>query len=208
MLQHCITAILCKAPVPGYAKSRLIPTLGARGAAAAHAKLATHTVQQACTCTESSVEVWCSPDSEHAFFSTLQMQYPLVLRQQSQGDIGIRMADIAADVLTRARFVLLIGTDCPALDSDYLKTAIEALSKGSDAVIGPVNDGGYILLGLSRFSACLFHDVPWSTSNVLAATRQRLKMLGWRWQELSVLQDIDTPADIKQWPQYCTLEDT
>lgn len=67
-----------------------------------------------------------------------------------------------------------------------------------DACLCPVADGGYALLGLRRFSPALFTDIPWSTEQVAAITRQRLAALGWRLAESETLNDVDEPADLQR----------
>ncbi|HNC68026.1 MAG TPA: glycosyltransferase, partial [Thauera aminoaromatica] len=102
-------------------------------------------------------------------------------------------------VLAGGERVLLIGTDCPALDAACLRTAAEALDE-VEAVIVPSFDGGYVLLGLRRFDPSLFEGIAWSTSTVAAATRVRLDALAWSYQVLPALQDIDVPADLVHLP--------
>lgn len=98
--------------------------------------------------------------------------------------------------LQLAEFTVLIGTDCPAMDCDYLESACAALVAGCDAVLGPAEDGGYVLTGLRRCHSHLFEDIPWGTSDVLAQTRQRLDDLGWTRRELTTQWDVDHPRDL------------
>jgi glycosyltransferase A (GT-A) superfamily protein (DUF2064 family) len=94
--------------------------------------------------------------------------------------------------------VVLIGTDCPPLDGDYLARALAAMAD-RDAVLGPAEDGGYVLLGLWRAAPELFADMPWGTDRVAALTRQRMAALGWRWAELPMLWDLDRPEDLARY---------
>lgn len=89
--------------------------------------------------------------------------------------------------------LLLIGTDCPARTVGDLLTAIAALDSGCDAVLGPVEDGGYSLIGLSQFEARLFHDIAWSTDQVLAQTLVRLRRYHLRVHMLPELWDVNRP---------------
>ena len=86
--------------------------------------------------------------------------------------------------LARHARVLLVGADCPALTASHLRQADHALRDGSDAVLVPSEDGGYVLIGLTRCDASLFTGVTWGGAGVLAETRARLTVLGWRWREL------------------------
>ena len=96
----------------------------------------------------------------------------------------------------KAPTVILVGADCPLLEARHLASAFDWLQQGEDAVLGPAEDGGYVLLGLRRVNRALFRDIPWGGDQVLALTRQRLAQLGWRWRELEPLWDLDRPADL------------
>jgi len=115
--------------------------------------------------------------------------------EQGEGDLGARMARAAQRVLAAGDAVVLIGTDCPALDAGVLRQAAAAL-RSSDAVMVPSADGGYALLGLRRFHPSLFEGIVWSTPSVAAVTRARLAALGWATQLLAPLHDIDEAADL------------
>ncbi len=115
--------------------------------------------------------------------------------EQGEGDLGARMARAAQRVLAAGDAVVLIGTDCPALDAGVLRQAAAAL-RSNDAVMAPSADGGYALLGLRRFHSSLFEGIVWSTPSVAAVTRARLAALGWATQLLAQLHDIDEAADL------------
>ena len=102
----------------------------------------------------------------------------------------------ATKALDQADAVILIGADCPLLEARHLTRAFGWLQQGEDAVLGPAEDGGYVLLGLRRVNRALFRDITWGGDQVLAQTRQRLARLGWRWRELEPLWDLDRPADL------------
>jgi glycosyltransferase A (GT-A) superfamily protein (DUF2064 family) len=91
---------------------------------------------------------------------------------------------------------LVIGTDAPALTPEHLRTAANVLRGGSDVVVFPARDGGYVLIGTRRRQPSLFNDMPWSTNAVMAQTRRRLQTLGLTWQEPVPLWDVDAPDDL------------
>ena len=111
----------------------------------------------------------------------------------------MRMARAVQRTTTAAERVLLIGSDCPALDAACLRRAAAALQQ-FDATLVPTADGGYVLLGLNRFDESLFEGVEWSTGGVAAATLERLARLGWRVQKYATVHDIDEPADLQWMP--------
>jgi len=190
--------IFAKAPIPGQVKTRLIPLLGASGAAALHEQLTRRTLATAVNTHLCPVQLWCWPDLGHVFFEDCRDNYGVALYSQSGDELGARMAHACAETLGQAPYVILIGTDCPGLNYEDLSAACAALAQGHDAVIGPAEDGGYVLLGLRACAPALFDNMPWGSADVLDATRACFKQLGWRWHELPVHWDVDRPEDVER----------
>lgn len=190
--------IFAKAPRPGRVKTRLIPALGEEGAAKLAARLLTHTVREAIESRVGWVELCVSPEpTDPSWDGVLPESSHLALSWTAQGggDLGQRLQRAAERIDAKGEAVLLIGTDCPALDAAILRRAARLLRR-HDAVLIPSSDGGYVLLGLARFHSAVFTDIPWSTPAVATCTRARLQALGWSWAELSSLTDIDEPANL------------
>jgi rSAM/selenodomain-associated transferase 1 len=180
-------AVFAKAPIAGFAKTRLIPLLGAEGAAHVQAQLVTRAIATARAADIGPVTLWCAPDCAHPLFSDAG----IALRAQPEGDLGARM--LAAFEATQGALVL-IGSDCPCLVAQDLRDAAAAL-EDADVAIAPAEDGGYGLIAARRPYPRLFEDVPWSTSRAAAATRLRAREAGLRLCELRTVWDVDTPAD-------------
>ncbi len=192
--------VMAKAPVPGFAKTRLIPALGADGAAQLAARLLEHTLREARAAQLCAVILACAPDATHDAFTAQQRQGGVALVAQGDGDLGARMQRQFERALARgAERVIVIGTDAPALDAAMLRRAADALAD-SDAVFVPAADGGYALIGLRRVLPSLFEAMPWSTSAVMATTRERLSQAAMRHVELPQVHDIDDPADLVHLP--------
>lgn len=199
--------IFAKAPVPGRVKTRLIPALGAEGAARLAGRLLWHALGQALASDLGPVEVCASPAPEHPdwqpWLSTLsQMESPgspLFWSDQGEGDLGARMARRSRTYLDAGEPVLLMGTDCPALTPHRLREAVRALH-GHEAALIPARDGGYVLLGLRTFHPSLFTAMPWGTAAVADLTLERLRDLNWRVWVGEALADIDVPADLPVLP--------
>jgi uncharacterized protein len=181
--------IFAKAPVPGHAKTRLIPALGADGAAELARKMLDRTIEAALA-TGLRVELCGDPDPTGWYAGA-----PVPLHAQGPGDLGERLARAAQRVLAAGEPVMLIGTDCPDLDSVRLCEAARALER-YDAVIHPTLDGGYALLGLRGFHASIFAGIDWSTDRVAEQTLERLAALGWSLEIGERLQDVDEPGDL------------
>jgi len=201
--------VFAKAPHPGAVKTRLIPALGAVGAARlAHALLG-HTLKLAAAVAPGQVTLYCAPDASDPLLREAAAQSGAALAVQADTDLGGRMAAALAAVLQEAPRALLIGTDCPGLDARVLQQAAQALHE-VDVVLVPALDGGFVLVGASQSRAAslsvLFSDIAWSTDAVMAQTRERLAALGWQWRELQALADIDEPADLVHLPPGLGME--
>ena len=118
-------------------------------------------------------------------------------RDDEGEDLGARMRHALEGPSSRGRPAMLIGTDVPGYDVAYLAEAAAALQAGT-AVLGPAEDGGYVLIGLPR-PLDVFTGIAWSTSQVMAQTRDRLQGQGESWRELAPLWDIDTADDLARW---------
>jgi rSAM/selenodomain-associated transferase 1 len=184
--------VFAKAPVAGAAKTRLIPALGAAGAARLHERLIDRALATASGAGLGPVELWCAPDSTHPFFASRAARFGVSPTEQGPGDLGERMHRALAAGLP----ALLIGADCPALTPEYLRDAAAALAAGDDAVLGPAEDGGYVLVAARRIRPEVFARIRWGGSHVMEEQRARLGALGWRWSELPPLWDVDRPADL------------
>ena len=191
--------VFAKAPVAGAAKTRLIPALGAEGAAALAARLLAHTVAAGMAAGFDQVELCVAPDTSHPAFGALAAAHRLVLAVQGSGDLGARMDRALTRVLRHHRHVVLIGTDAPALDAARLRDAAVAL-RDADAVFVPAFDGGYALVGLRRAQPALFEGITWSTAQEMAQTRERAQAAGLTWTECQPVPDIDEPADLIHLP--------
>jgi uncharacterized protein len=191
-------AVFAKAPRPGTVKTRLIPAIGAEGAALLHRRLAVAQIERAREAFPGCVELWCAPDRDDAFFASCESELGVPLRDQTGDDLGERMHRALADALERADAVLLVGTDCPGLTVGYLREAARRLDGGDDAVLGPVEDGGYAMIGLRVARPELFRGMRWSHAGVAEQTRVRLRALGMRWSEMPVAWDVDTAQDLER----------
>ena len=189
--------VFAKAPQPGTVKTRLIPMLGAQGAAALHARLVKSTLAMASIAARSSLELHADAIDDD-FLRHCAARYDARLVPQRGADLGERMSNAFADVFARERTcAVLIGCDCPVLRGEHLRAAVRALQT-HDAVFSPAEDGGYVLIGLARHEPRLFEHIAWGSDRVMQQTRERLLKLGQSWLELATLWDIDRPADVER----------
>mgnify|MGYP006170812589 FL=1 len=191
--------VFCKAPVPGEVKTRLIPALGDQGACDLHIELATHILDVVQAAQLAPVQLWCAPDTNHAFFTE---RHEVSLYQQTGQDLGERMhrAFVSALADPGVNRVILIGADCPTIDDNYMDTALGKL-EDHDAVIGPAEDGGYGLIGLTKPNADYFQDITWGTGTVCEDTCRRFNKADINWAQLPRIWDVDRPEDVARWRQ-------
>ncbi len=187
--------VFAKAPIPGQVKTRLIPALGALGAARLARQLLDLTLDQARAADIGPVELCASPTIASPDWAGYLPPHGVAVSDQGEGDLGARMARASQRALLLNQRVLLIGTDCPALSAQRLRAAAAALDR-HEAVLHPALDGGYPLLGLRVFHPSLFTEMPWSTAAVAELTLARMQALEWRVWVGDALADIDEPADL------------
>jgi rSAM/selenodomain-associated transferase 1 len=192
MADSVAIAIFARAPIPREAKTRLVPALGADGAAALQTRLIERTVSTAVAAATGPVTLWVAPDESHPLFAVLRRKSGIALARQPDGDLGARMH---AALVAAAGPALVIGTDCPALTADHLALAAATL-RNYDVVVIPAEDGGYVLIGLREPQPELFSGIAWGAASVMDETRQRLKELTLSWRELPTLWDVDRPEDV------------
>jgi len=195
--------VFARNPVAGQVKTRLAAAIGDDEAAAVYARLVERTLDAAVSARAAGVvdriELWASPDTGAPAFAEWRDRYRVELRRQAGVDLGARMRHALHSALASGSRAILIGSDCPVLDVSYLARAAAALDD-HPAVFGPAEDGGYVLVGLSR-AIDAFSGIPWSSAETMTATRAKLDAQRVRWQELPTLWDVDSPADLARWQQ-------
>jgi rSAM/selenodomain-associated transferase 1 len=194
--------IFARYPEPGKVKTRLMPAVGAEGAAQIYREMAEHTLTQARAVAQLNgiaLQLWFTGGNRDAlkqWLGTDIAYYP-----QPEGDLGDRLIfALQAAFAAGHRAVIAIGTDCPSLDSAVLLQAFEVLTN-HDLVLGPATDGGYYLIGLQRPIPALFQNIPWSTAAVLQQTEAVADALGLTRYHLPSLTDVDHPEDLELWRQ-------
>ena len=192
--------IFARYPEVGKAKTRLIPALGPEGATALYRQLAEYTLAQV-----HAFQLPYPVDIEVRFTGGTQelmqrwLGQDLLYAEQGTGDLGKRMArSLQAAFAGGVQRAIIIGTDCPQLDTAILQSAFEALAQ-QDLVLGPATDGGYYLIGLRRFVPELFVEIPWSTATVFSKTLTIATHLNLTIAHLPTLTDIDYPEDLALW---------
>jgi rSAM/selenodomain-associated transferase 1 len=208
--------VFAKSPVLGAAKTRLQPLLPKEFSLALHCQLLKTVLKQWSESAICPIDCWIAGD-EDTFVEKIinddALNLPtLPIYQQKGQDLGERLAhgieatfsDVNHNKTTsnidkkkyeNVKGVFVVGTDCPSLDAQYLQTACLRLQQ-YDAVIGPADDGGYVLLGIKIPNAKLFKDIDWGGSSVFEQTLSRLREFNLSYFVLPPLPDIDHPQDL------------
>jgi uncharacterized protein len=181
--------IFARYPEPGVAKTRLIPALGADGAARIYTRLLERTLASA-KASGIAFELRVTGAEQQAFAALCGDD--IAIAGQGGGDLGERLARVPAPAI-------VIGSDAPALDATMLCKSRDLLER-HEVVLGPAADGGYYLVGFTRPIPFAFEGIGWSTPSVLTQTLERLSGHGIEPAMLPVLDDVDTPEDLARWP--------
>jgi rSAM/selenodomain-associated transferase 1 len=205
--------IFAKAPVAGESKTRLIPLLGEEGAVQAHEELVRRVLAEVSPLASDTSEfmacLWGA--SAHPTLGAWADEYGLSSQLQANGDLGQRMAHALESSLgAGAEQAILIGSDCPEMNAAYIRDAKTALAE-ADLVLGPAEDGGYVLIGINNTPAlaeaykALFTDVDWGSNRVLQQTVAKANVAGLTVALLDPRWDVDRPAD---WQRYLHLKNS
>ncbi|MCS6791313.1 MAG: TIGR04282 family arsenosugar biosynthesis glycosyltransferase [Oscillatoriaceae bacterium SKW80] len=196
--------VFARYPEAGKTKTRLIPALGATGAAELYRKMAEKTLAVAknlaktrCSCGAATpsltIEVWYTGGNLELMREWLGDG--IIYQPQTEGDLGERMANAFSSAFRTSKQAILIGTDCPGLDTAGISEAFEQLQQ-HELILGPAVDGGYYLIGLKRIIPELFQGICWGTSKVLQQTLAIAHQLNLSYSLLPELADIDHPEDL------------
>lgn len=184
-------AVLTRAPHRRAVKRRLAAALGDDAALAAHIALAEGALD-ALRSDAFECDLWFAGAANERLLGWGR-RYGLALFEQPGGDLGERML-----TALKGGACVVVGTDVPELDANYVARALAALND-ADVVIGPVEDGGYCLIGMNEPRAALFQGIDWGTGEVCAQTIRKANGLGLRVATLNTLWDVDDAKDHARW---------
>jgi rSAM/selenodomain-associated transferase 1 len=183
-------ALFARAPIAGRTKTRLIPALGAEGAAAL-ARAFLHDTLSRVAELDADATIWAASEHDRA---ALSGEVALPIAVQPEGDLGARMEVALRDGIERAGRALILGTDAPTLPLGHLRAAIEALDR-AEVVLGPAADGGFWVIG-ARAPLALGPGVRWSSRHALADTIALVQQDGRTVERIAPWYDVDTSADL------------
>lgn len=190
-----VLCLFTRAPGLGEVKRRLAADIGDDAALDAHCRLLRHAINQLADIDGVVTELWVAgPVTSVAGLAPPGM----TVRAQGEGDLGMRMSDALEDALARSPRAAVVGSDCPGIDGSYVAEAFRALER-SDVVLGPAEDGGYGLIGVTGTRAIplreLFQRIPWGGDRVLEETLERARTCSLEVALLREIWDVDDAAD-------------
>lgn len=198
--------IFSKSPELGKVKTRLVPALGEQGALELYKRMLA-AVLELCQRIPYETELWVQGDVHNEFILEVQQGFPLnpqfKVRKQQGSDLGLSLSHAFGEAFKSHQQVVVIGGDCISLDKDYLNKAFQVLSK-HDLVIGPAEDGGYVLLGLRSSETVLaiyprlFQGIEWGRSGVCEQTLIIADDLSLSYVILETRWDIDNKEDLER----------
>ncbi len=199
-LQDVLFLQFAREPVPGQVKTRMQPVLGPDEACQLHRELVLWTAQRLTSARLGRVELAVTGRIDDPLFQQCEAEGVAAVRGQTGEDLGQRMYNALHAGLQRFSRVVLVGSDCPQLDRNYLASALAAL-ESAEVVLGPAVDGGYVLIGARALDASWFEGIKWGSGSVYRETVARFAASKTCWQGLPPLQDIDRPEDLPLWQQ-------
>jgi uncharacterized protein len=191
-LADILLVIFCREPIKGKVKTRLAHSIGEARTLQIYRNLLSNTIQSA---KELDCQILLLVTDPITKTVHLDWTESLPFEIQCGGDLGQRMSMVFERYCKEGRSVILMGSDCPDLDSAHLKSAIDGL-KHADVVLGPASDGGYYLIGMKKHHPELFINIEWSSDKVLMKTLEKIKSIDANLHLLPVLTDIDTEEDL------------
>ena len=192
-------------PEAGTTKTRMIPKLGAEGAAELQRQMTRHIVSRLTEFAglhSTPLEVRFEGGNKNLMEAWLGAGFDY--SPQGKGDIGLRMGRAFEEGFGSGyEPVVIIGSDIPDITADIMQKAFEGL-KSHDLVLGPAGDGGYYLIGMrqtafGRANPRLFNGIHWGTDRVLPHTLAVAQELGLSYTLLDTLDDVDRPEDLAVW---------
>jgi uncharacterized protein len=194
-----VILVYAKAPIERKVNSRLIPDIGVQAATKLQHDLIHDRLSMLSAANLCDVRLMCALDSRHECFLQCAKQYPVTLFEQAGNDLGERIFNGLSQALEIYDYCIVIGTDAPSLDSEIIRQVIQKLHSGSEVVVVPAEDGGYVLIAMREAHVFLFHDINWGSAEVMQQTADKLRKKNLSFEVLASCWDVDRPDDYQRY---------
>jgi len=205
--------VMARAPLPGRCKTRLLAAHSADWVAGLYAAMLRDTLDGLQSVTADDYVVFVAPvelgpgeETDDDVLTKLAFDVlarhvpaPWELIAQKGDEHGARVEHALGAMFERgATYALLSGSDAPSFPTEPLAEALAdaTLTTAGEVLLGPSEDGGYYVIGMSRVETRLVRDMPWSTPAMMDTTRLRCRELGLTIRELPKWYDVDEPSDV------------
>jgi rSAM/selenodomain-associated transferase 1 len=192
-----------KYPQLGKVKTRLAKTLGDNAALNTHIELTLNVLNNLTSANLGTVELCFDQllaNREGQGLVEVCRNKSVSVSTQHGNDLGERMYHALFSRLKSFDKVIIVGSDCPTVDKAYLINAIDALNS-NDLVMGPAEDGGYVLLGASKVKSTMLDNIEWGCGEVLRSTVSNAEQLGLSYALLDTTWDVDDYEDYMRWKE-------
>lgn len=196
-----IICIFAKPPLPGKTKSRLAEFCGNDAAAKLSGLMLQSLINESVNSCADKVVLWGSPNCNREDFENIDLKN-ISFEEQIGDDLGDRMSRCFQEYLLNSNDkIILIGSDCISQTRDLLNNAFNILSN-CEVIIQPAFDGGYVLIGQSKYTSEIFKGIPWGGSSVFLMTKEKLDSNKNNYEVLPQTFDVDTKDDLKQLHEF------
>ncbi|MBU1053689.1 MAG: TIGR04282 family arsenosugar biosynthesis glycosyltransferase [Proteobacteria bacterium] len=192
-----LLVLFAKEPVCGQVKTRLGRDTGMKTASTLYDLMLRHIINNVVSDKDYDTIIYKTSECSKAYFD--ETAKGMIIKDQPEGNLGHKMQGVfKLGFAQNYEQICIIGTDCPDISHFDIQKTFELL-KTCKLVLGPTEDGGYYLIGLSGFYPLLFEDIAWSTESVFSATLKIAESFGIKYKLLSVKTDIDEITDLERY---------
>lgn len=199
MSDRVALAVMARAPSDPRGKTRLLKALGVDEGTELRRAILLDTLEIVRRIRGAERVLVFAPETGGAEMAALGGGEFRLLAQRGE-DLGERLGHAFADLFALGySAVAIIGSDLSTLPAEHVEVGIDALQRGGDPlVLGPALDGGYYFIGLRTNHPEIFHGIPWSSANVLAATLSAAEVHGLSVTLIPAWRDVDSPEDLRR----------
>ena len=207
MVNKSALGIFFRIPIYGKVKKRLAAEIGEEAALNAYTSMLNVTIDNVSRLQDTDIFGFYEGEKTSlnitlsSFRKDGQKGFPekISLITQKGKNLGGRMFNAMKCLFEKGyERVLLIGIDSPDLPLSFIVDAFKKLEY-YELVIGPSEDGGYYLIGLTKPIKNLFTNIHWGSSNVLNETISRAEHSRISYFLLPMWYDIDNLNNLLRW---------
>ena len=198
--------VMARAPLPGRCKTRLLAVHSAEWVSGLYAAMLRDVLDGLQGVNADDYVVFVAPPAGEAADDDMKVALEVLARHVHApwklvvvegDDRSARALHAFQSMFARgATYALLSGSDAPSFPTEPLEEALADEATKDQVLVGPSEDGGYHVLGMSKLEPRLMHGIPWDTPAVMEMTRLRCRELGLTLRELPKWYDVDEPSDV------------